>query len=212
MGRNPINSVFAALSLVAGLMLAAPAQAVTMLGDQVTINYLFPDASTTYTGFNGLPATVTVANGTSDAVTARYGRTRLFSVNVDAGSVTLTFLRSLTFNPATFSGIQISGIGPAMSGVNLTGGGGTASISGNDLLLNLAGQSFNRRSTLTATPLFVTTPPAVPLPATLPLIAGALGLLGLFGRRGRKRGAARRGRQNARTDALLPAAARLRLA
>ncbi len=174
-----------AVLLFALTLSAHPAMAATLIGDQVTINYLYPNANTQYYALSGLPATVTVKAGTSDQVTARQYLTPLFTVNVEAASVVVTFLRNLTFNSAAFSGVGIFGINANVASVSSTGATGIASLSNNNVLINLAGRSFRTGASVTAVLQFANTT-GVPLPATFPLLGAALGGLALF-RRGRKR-------------------------
>jgi hypothetical protein len=174
---------------------ARPASAITMLGDTVTINYLFPTQSSPYTGFYGLPATVTVANGNSDLVTAKSSRSRnatqYFSVNMQQSSIVVTFLQSLVFTPATFNGLSISGITQTITSATQVGQvPGVVSLVNNTVMFNFAGQTFRAGSTITANLLFSLAPlPApIPLPAGLPLLGSGLGLLVWAGRRRRKAG------------------------
>lgn len=188
---NRIKTTLAAGFLALAAVSAVPAQAATLLGDVVTIGYLFPTISTAYSGFSTLPATVTVADGSSDRVTVRSGPTRYFTVNIDANSITLTFLDSYSFTNASFNGIVISGIDEALAGISQTGAPlGSVTAGSHSIYFNLAGQSFRHRDTIVATPVFEPAPSVVPLPGAMPLAAGAFALVGMFGRR-RRRGAGR---------------------
>lgn len=182
MNFNRIKTTLAAAFVAVAALSTGPARAATMLGDVVTVDYIYPTITQVYTGFNGLPATFTVVDGTSDAITARFLGQNIFRLNIDSSSISLTFLSSVHFTNSSFNGIRISGVTQGLNGISYAGPG-SFSFANNAIYINLANQTVARNTTYTATPDFSADIAAVVLPGTLPLAAGGFGLLVFLRRR-----------------------------
>lgn len=161
----------------------AAAATVTMTGDNVTIRYLSPTATTELTGY-GFPASVTVAPGTSDLVQDAFPGGPYFTVNTEPTSIVVTFLQNTVFGPpAPFDGIGIYGITQQIYGLTQTAAfSGIVSQVGQAILFNFAGTHvYAAGSTVTAN--LTLTPAPVPLPAGIVALLAALAGLGLAARR-----------------------------
>jgi hypothetical protein len=172
--------IMAALFLTAG---SGTGMATSILGDTVTIQYLFPDSSTQF----GLSATGTV---TATGVTLNLFGNQ--SVTVFGNDVQMlgTAAGGSGFSPASFNGVSIQdltnptafsgfSIDPAttISAFNIS----DVSISAGLLFVNYQGLSTPLGSLAQVD---FTASAAVPEPGTLPLIAaGLLGAAGLYRRR-----------------------------
>ena len=175
---------WAAAALVAATMAGtAGASTVTMTGDNVTIKYLNPDASTELTGY-GFPVNVTVAPGPSDVVQDAFPGGPYFTVNMEPTSIIVKFLQNTVFGPpAPFDGIGVYGITQHIYGLSQTAAfSGIVLQVGQTILFNFAGShTYAAGSTVTAN--MTLAPAPVPLPAGIVALLAALGGLGLVARR-----------------------------
>ena len=172
-------STFSGIALA--LTVSAPANAMSLIGDDVTIRYLETAAMVEYVG-SGFPVTVTGAAGTSDVVTDHFLASPFFSVDLEEESITVTFLRNTTFTAAGFDGLGFFGIdAPIASFVETSPFSNIVSQSGNTLYFNfnsVGTNSYRPGDTVVATLEFQV--PAVPLPASASGMLAAFSVLGAF--------------------------------
>jgi hypothetical protein len=186
-----------AISALAVLGLAAaPASAATLLGKQFSIGYYLPDTGTLYGRASPNPITATVGAGSE----ASFNVEGLLQIDVDMGASTIdVFYKKIGeytnngWNRESFNGlifniqggdvIDFTGIlaspQAAMPGFE----GSRAGLSSSQITLNWAGLPYDNgggASTVRAVHAQLT---PVPVPAALPLMAGALLGLGFIARR-----------------------------
>ena len=191
--RSTIRRVRAlARNLLGALLLAATcggaAHGATLIGVDVTIDWLFPDVGTSIAS-----QTVTVGAGVEISCPgpgALCGPTGWNGIPVryDLGADTITFtaLVSTAHVNASFNGFQYAGLGaggPWSDALLDTNIGGLTdlqmSFDGSTLLINLQGLSLPADSYYTVTLVSA----AVPEPGSYALVLTALGLLGWAARR-----------------------------
>jgi len=117
------------LFICIGLLAMVNTSQATLIDDTVTINHVFPDSSTTYTGYGVYDRVVT--DDATDAVTLGSN----YIVNVQSESVLVDFISSATWSTASFNGLSIS---------DLNWAGGT--ITDFTVETNLAGWTDSRLS------------------------------------------------------------------
>jgi hypothetical protein len=179
-----------AASLGLALLSTTPLQAATLLADTVTVAYDFTSGSIG-------PTNIVVGSGVE--LTCGYSQPGCFGFNfmsLDIGANTISFKQLATesrtlFNYA-FNGWRFTGLdfGAGIAGVTLTSGGpndmlgltqSDVSFTSNSISVNLAGVTpLHGWWTLT---LQEAAPAPVPLPASLPLFAIAVGSLAAIRRR-----------------------------
>lgn len=178
--RSFVGMVFAAAVMVifAG---AGQVSAATLIGDTVTVEYVFPD-TVTPAGCCGFPVNITGAVGTSERVVDSFPSGPFFGVDLETNSVIVDFIQSTLFTPpsATFDGLWISNIDDLIIGVIVAGiDASRVTFGDNEIFINFQNLSFAQGATVTVS----LESAAVPLPAALPLLAGGLGFMGWMARR-----------------------------
>lgn len=191
-GRLPLAIL--ALSLVVSA--AAPASAATLLGKQFSIGYYLPNTGTLYGDARPNPITATVGAGTE----ASFNVEGLLQIDVDMGASTIDVFYSKIgeytnngWNPNPFSGLIFNILGGDV--IDFTGisanpqaampgfGSSRAGLSSSQITLNWEGLRYdNGGGTNTVRAVHAQLTP-VPVPAALPLMAGALLGLGFIARR-----------------------------
>ena len=180
-------SGFAIAALTGAVALVAPgiANATTLTGDSIEVKYLAPDTSTVYDDLGSF----TVPGGS-------HGDGVYWSAT--ANQITITpYSFGAAFGSAAFNGLEFIDLtkDPGIIGVSLDPSTTIASVTisnvsftSNSVLVNFQGQTW-RGGTQAVFDLTFASSATTPLPATLPLFASGLGMLGLLARR-RKRAAA----------------------
>jgi hypothetical protein len=186
-----------AISALAVLGLAAaPASAATLLGKQFSIGYYLPDTGTLYGAVSPNPSTATVGAGTE----ASFNVENVLRIDVDMGASTIDVFYSKIgeytnngWNPNPFSGLIFNILGGDVidfTGISATPqaampgfGSSRAGLSPSQITLNWEGLPYDNgggASTVRAVHAQLT---PVPVPAALPLMAGALLTLGFIASR-----------------------------
>ena len=175
------------LGLLGVGMFAAPFAAnATLIGNSITVDWLYPDAATEYAS-----DTVTVGAGAEISCPGAYDLCSGFVVgaDIDIGADTISLLvtsGNSSWNGTSFNGYRFSdlSVGGAWSSVSLSSnfGGLDASrysFDGSTLLVNMQGLAANRGD------YFEFSLVSVPEPATLSLLGAGLLAFG-FGKRRRR--------------------------
>lgn len=145
-----INNAKQFLAIVAlGLMAATQPSHATLVGDTVTINHVFPDANTTYTGYT-VYTNHLVTDDATDTVTLGNN----YKVNVQAESVLVNFINAATWAGTSFNGLSVSDLdwtGSTITGftvdTNLVGWTDSRlSYANKALMFNWQSLSFNTSS------------------------------------------------------------------
>jgi hypothetical protein len=180
---KPLLSGIALSMLTAAAAAVAPslADAATLNGDSIQIYYLYPDKTTVY---DTLGPVTDPASGPGDAL----------HWAISGNQITLTApVFGTSFGAATFNGYEFLDLtrDPGIVGVSLDPSttANLASVSdisftSDSVFFNFQGKSWYGSA------VYNLTLAATPLPATLPLFASGLGLLGLVTWRGKRNAAA----------------------
>jgi hypothetical protein len=180
--RSLVKTVFVA-TVVMIFVGVGQASAATLIGDTVTVQYLFPDTGTP-AGCCGFPVDITGAVGTAERVVDSFPGGPYFGVDLETDSIKVDFIQATVFTPpsATFDGLWISNIDNLIIGVIVAGiDASRVTFGSNEIFINFQNLFFTRGATVT-----VSLQSAVPLPAALPLLMGGLGLMGWMARRTRR--------------------------
>lgn len=139
------------MALLPGLAIAiGVAHAQSFIGENITMGHYVPNDTTLYDG----PYNVTVVAGPSDTVdlTASLDRIKDYSVNVDAYSVTIDFLRDVDFTAGDpFHGLIIDNLTTTYKPTLVESGSGDSGFSydGSTMMLNWQGVNVSSGSTYT---------------------------------------------------------------
>lgn len=177
------------IALIGAAAFLAPAagQAASLLGDTISLNRIIPSLSFDHCASNvgGSPCTTSVAAGLSDVVSLSGGNN--LSINPEADSIVLIFGpdggdggeisdREIVISDLSFG----SGITGITFSTDLPGfSPGMLSFTSSSVSVFYGPISFSGRQTLVVN---LSAGP-VPVPASAPLLAGALIVMGLAGRR-----------------------------
>ena len=169
----------------AGLAVTA-AEAATLDGLTLSVEYLHPDTSSVYIGSSG---PFTVGTGVDATINVEGVTDILLDFAANTLTVTLnTVLTMPTWNATTFNGLHVMlGSGGSFTGFSLVSSDiapVTTSFDPDELFINWAGASYLNGNTLSFD-IGYAAPAAVPLPAGLPLMAAGVGALAVLGRRRR---------------------------
>jgi hypothetical protein len=155
--RKFISIAFVAALIACGSLATTTANASTLIGDEISASYGFPNAGTFPTGFVSYThPTFTVGSGveTQLRITSNvHSGNDLINVDFSASALTFTFLNSETRNPGAFNGPEftvLSGtpFGAITSVVAPNGDTVHASIVSGVLEVNWEGDSFREGQTV----------------------------------------------------------------
>ena len=116
------NKILPAFILIASLFACTTSRA-TLIGDTITISHQFPTlGSVLVVGFPGVPQSfdTIVEAGTGDLVTINTGGGPAYTVNPEATSVSVDFLRTINFATDAFNGLVVEGINDSITGASIS--------------------------------------------------------------------------------------------